>query len=144
MNAQADARQAAVVQMLLHHRQPALNALAAGKQPPSPAADAKRAARVARYEARKAAEHAVWKARCQEQLLLQRAALRALPPQLRQMASRPDLTPSPPNRKFFFLTPPKVYLEPEPDEVGLGLSSVPGAVAASTAASTAPKGGQRQ
>lgn len=67
------------------------------------------AERAKRYSGLKMAEHKAWRRDLSEKLALKRAALRALPPDLRRAASVEDLAPFPLTRNFLFDTPPESY-----------------------------------
>ncbi|KAG2499122.1 hypothetical protein HYH03_002705 [Edaphochlamys debaryana] len=66
-------------------------------------------AAVAEHEATTFAEHQAWVRDMAVKFQLQKAALHALPEPLRQMATQPDTSPLPLNRKYLFDTPPEAY-----------------------------------
>ncbi|KXZ42164.1 hypothetical protein GPECTOR_192g310 [Gonium pectorale] len=55
------------------------------------------------------AEHHAWVKDMTTKFKLQRAAMKALPERLRQLAMVPDHTPFPMDRKYLFDTPPEAY-----------------------------------
>jgi hypothetical protein len=61
------------------------------------------------FEEKKALEQESWRVASRERIKLAKAALEALPPDLREKAAIPDLSPFPPNREYLFHTPPTSY-----------------------------------
>ncbi|GLC72435.1 hypothetical protein PLESTF_001247200 [Pleodorina starrii] len=61
-----------------------------------------------------AAEARAWAEDLEVKFHLQKAALKALPPKLRELAMQPDHTPFPMNRNCLFDTPPEAYRDPTP------------------------------
>ena len=61
------------------------------------------------FEEKKALEQEAWVAASNERLKLARAALKALPPDLRAKAEVPDMSYFPPNREYLFHTAPSTY-----------------------------------
>eukprot|EP00882_Tetradesmus_deserticola_P013001 GHRQ01013785.1.p1 GENE.GHRQ01013785.1~~GHRQ01013785.1.p1 ORF type:complete len:174 (+),score=62.29 GHRQ01013785.1:78-599(+) len=66
-------------------------------------------ARAKQYSRQKMQEHAQWQADLGMKLKLKKAALQALPPELRAAALQEDLTPFPLTRHFLYDTPPDSY-----------------------------------
>ncbi len=63
------------------------------------------------YEGRVAAARRAWAADMEAKFQLQRAAIRALPPDLRAKAEVVDFEDFPPNRQYLFGSPPESYRE---------------------------------
>ncbi|PNH01972.1 hypothetical protein TSOC_012092 [Tetrabaena socialis] len=66
-------------------------------------------ARADAYRSQQTAEYHAWIKDMTIKHKLQRAALQALPERLRVLAAQPDHTPFPPNRKYYYDTPPESY-----------------------------------
>eukprot|EP00199_Chlamydomonas_sp_CCMP681_P003144 CAMPEP_0119108184 /NCGR_PEP_ID=MMETSP1180-20130426/13514_1 /TAXON_ID=3052 ORGANISM="Chlamydomonas cf sp, Strain CCMP681" /NCGR_SAMPLE_ID=MMETSP1180 /ASSEMBLY_ACC=CAM_ASM_000741 /LENGTH=172 /DNA_ID=CAMNT_0007093773 /DNA_START=53 /DNA_END=571 /DNA_ORIENTATION=- len=99
-------RQEAIISMLMALRQELRDA---PKKPPGLPSQMQSAA--AAYENHKHARTDTWMRDMRTKCLLQRSALRSLPPGLRVHAMQPDNSPYPPARNFFFDSPPAAYLE---------------------------------
>ncbi|GBF91402.1 hypothetical protein Rsub_04142 [Raphidocelis subcapitata] len=89
-------------------------ALLAPQERPPPPSEAPEAAAEARarakaYSAAKMREHQAWRADLHGKLQLKRAALRALPQELRAAAEEEDLAPFPLTRHALYETPPESY-----------------------------------
>lgn len=63
------------------------------------------------YNEKKTRLDELWKQDMTVKHMLQQNALKALPDHLQKQATEPDYTPFPPNRKFFFDSPPTAYQE---------------------------------
>lgn len=63
------------------------------------------------YNEKKTRQHELWMKDMSVKHMLQQNALKALPDHLQKQAAQPDYTPFPPNRKFFFDSPPTAYQE---------------------------------
>lgn len=61
------------------------------------------------FEEKKALEQETWRAASMEKIKLAKAALDALPPDLRSKAAVPDMSLFPLNREYLFHTPPTSY-----------------------------------
>lgn len=84
----------------------------AAAQPPASRSEEQQQELVARakqYSRLKMQEHMQWQADLKMKLQLKKAALRALPPELREAAMQEDLTPFPLTRHFLYDTPPDTY-----------------------------------
>ncbi|WIA32126.1 hypothetical protein OEZ86_002976 [Tetradesmus obliquus] len=84
----------------------------AAAQPPAPRSAEQQQEMVARakqYSRQKMQEHAQWQEDLCMKLKLKKAALQALPPELRAAALQEDLTPFPLTRHFLYDTPPDSY-----------------------------------
>ena len=68
------------------------------------------------HAAKLAAVQAAWERDMHVKLKLQRAAIRALPAELRALAEQPDLAEFPPNRHLLFETPPESYRRADKDQ----------------------------
>lgn len=75
----------------------------------SPEQQAEAQARAKAYSSMKMAEHKAWRADLHTKLQLKAAALKALPPALREHALKEDLEPFPLTRNVLYETPPESY-----------------------------------
>jgi hypothetical protein len=65
--------------------------------------------RLAEYELKQSRIMEEWKQEMLVKHSLQRAAIRALTPELRMKAEEPDVSAFPPNRQYYFQSPPESY-----------------------------------
>lgn len=81
--------------------------------PPTPTLEQQQEsrARMTAYNEKKGRKQELWMQDMSVKHMLQQNALKALPDHLQKQAAQPDYTPFPPNRKFFFDTPPTAYQE---------------------------------
>lgn len=75
----------------------------------SPEEEAEARRRREEYEYHRRGAHHAWVKDMTTKFKLQKAAFAALPKELQNRALAPDYTPFPPNRAFYFDTPPEAY-----------------------------------